>query len=73
MKQVTENEPVPPSLLTGLPRDLETICLTSLRKEPARRYATAERLVEDLRRFQADYPGWSVRVPLDVILDELAA
>ena len=38
MRLVLETEPLPPrSLRPGLPRDLETICLKCLRKEPARR------------------------------------
>jgi WD40 repeat protein len=57
--QVREMEPVPPSRLQAqVPRDLEVICLKCLRKEPARRYATAGELVEDLRRFLA---GESIR------------
>jgi serine/threonine-protein kinase len=36
--------------------DLDTIALTALRKEPERRYASVEALVEDLRRWEADLP-----------------
>src|SRR5207302_840578 len=52
--QVAAEEPVPPSQLQRqTPRDLETICLKCLRKEPGQRYATAEALAEELRRFLA--------------------
>jgi hypothetical protein len=55
--QVVHDEPVPPTQLQPkTPRDLETVCLKCLRKEPARRYATATDLAEDLRRFQAGEP-----------------
>jgi len=50
--QVRGQEPIAPrSFQKTTPRDLETICLKCLRKEPGRRYATAEALERDLRRF----------------------
>src|SRR5262245_60457498 len=53
LQQVISREPVPPSRLNAtIPRDLETICLKCLHKEPRRRYATAAALAEDLDRFQ---------------------
>jgi hypothetical protein len=54
LRRVTSEEPQPPrSLRRDLPRDLNTICLKCLEKEPARRYASAGALAEDLRRFLA--------------------
>jgi hypothetical protein len=57
LEQVRTQEPVPPrALQPNLPRDLETVCLKCLQKEPARRYGSAAELAADLRRFQEGKP-----------------
>jgi WD40 repeat protein len=57
LDQVRSREPQSPSRLQpGLPRDLVTVCLKALAKEPARRYASAAALADDLGRFLADRP-----------------
>ena len=55
--QILHESPTPPSRFQkSIPRDLETIVLTAIAKEPAVRYRTADDLAEDLRRFLADKP-----------------
>jgi hypothetical protein len=50
-------DPAPPrSLVPGLPRDLETIAMTCLRKDPQRRYASARALADDLRHWLDGFP-----------------
>jgi WD40 repeat protein/serine/threonine protein kinase len=52
MLQVLSEDPVPPARLQPkLPRDLETICLRCLEKDPRRRYPTALDLADELLRF----------------------
>jgi serine/threonine-protein kinase len=63
LHDVVHEEPVPPrQLLRGLPRDVETVCLKCLRKEPARRYPTAQELADDLARFLDGKPVKARRV-----------
>jgi serine/threonine-protein kinase len=57
LRMVVEQEPTPiRRLRPDCPRDLETVCLKCLQKEPGLRYGSAAALADDLRRYQADEP-----------------
>jgi serine/threonine protein kinase/Flp pilus assembly protein TadD len=57
LRQVAFEEPRPPRRLNKpIPAELETIVLKAMEKNPAERYATAQELADDLRRFLEDKP-----------------
>jgi serine/threonine-protein kinase len=57
LDQVRTSPPLPPRVVRPqVPRDLETVCMMCLEKEPWRRYASAAELADDLRRFAAGEP-----------------
>ncbi len=57
LAEIRDKDPVPPGRLRDkTPRDLETICLTCLEKDPARRYPSARALADDLTHFLNDEP-----------------
>ena len=78
LSQIQNDDPPPPRRLNGdVPRDLETICLKCLEKEPRNRYPTGRELHDDLRRYRRREPiqarpigkttrvwRWCVRNPL---------
>jgi tetratricopeptide (TPR) repeat protein len=60
LMRIPEEEPRPPRQLDeSIPRDIETICLTAMAKEPAARYASAGAFAADLRRYLAGEPVWA--------------
>lgn len=87
LKQVLEQEPVPPrKLFPAIPRDLDAISLKCLEKDPRRRYASAQELADDLERFLNNSPTqarpisylgrtarWARRRPMSAVLAALLA
>ena len=65
LRLVINTDPVPPSrLVPRLARDLETICLKCLHKDPQKRYSTAEELAKDLDRYREGKPIKARPTPL---------
>jgi serine/threonine protein kinase/WD40 repeat protein len=63
IEQIRHDDPPPPRKLDrSIPRDLETIVLKAIDKEPGRRYQTAADLAEDLQRFLAGEPVRARRI-----------
>jgi serine/threonine protein kinase len=57
LRSILEVDPMPPRRIeTSIPRDLETIILKAMQKEPSARYASACELADDFRHFLADEP-----------------
>jgi hypothetical protein len=67
MDQISRQEPARPRVLDSrIPRDLETILMKAIEKDPRRRYPSAEALAGDLRRCLADEPIQARRIgPLE--------
>ena len=65
LAQVQDAEPLPPRQLNpSIPENLQSICLKCLRKQPERRYASAQALAEDLDRFLKQEPVLARPVPV---------
>jgi serine/threonine protein kinase len=57
LRKIAQEEPIAPRKLDpAIPRELETIVLKAMNKEPQSRYAAAQELADDLRRFLDDKP-----------------
>ena len=73
LRQIADDEPQPPrSLHPSVPRELETVVLKALGKEPSERYRTARELADDLQRFLDNRPVRARRPTLAEHLRKLA-
>jgi serine/threonine protein kinase len=69
LRRVVHDAPAPPrTMVTGVPRALEAVCLKALAKRPAERYSSAKEVAEDVKRYLADEPVRAYREPLRVRL-----
>jgi len=65
--QIIHDEPLGPRAINpAIPKDLETICLRAMAKEPDRRFQSAEDLRDDLLRFHRGEPIHSFATSIDV-------
>ncbi len=65
LQRILSDDPLPPHAIDArIPRDLETIILKLMEKDPARRYATAEEVADDLARFLSEEPIRARRVSM---------
>ncbi|MHC4403930.1 MAG: protein kinase domain-containing protein [Planctomycetota bacterium] len=65
VRRIIEEDPRPPRQLNkAIPKDLETVVLKAMAKEPGSRYATAQELADDLRRFLEGKPTLARRPTL---------
>jgi eukaryotic-like serine/threonine-protein kinase len=63
VKQVMHDEPVRPRKVNpGVPRDLETVVLKAIARDPAHRYQTPAEMADDLKRFVEDRPVRARRI-----------
>jgi serine/threonine protein kinase len=73
LRQIAGEEPRPPRALhPSVPRELETVVLKALRKEPSERYVTARAFAEDLGRFLDNRPVLARRPTVAERLRKLA-
>jgi eukaryotic-like serine/threonine-protein kinase len=57
--RITDTDPEPPSIASGdgsLAGDLDTIVLTAMRRDPAERYPSVDRLMQDVTAFRRSLP-----------------
>ena len=62
LRIIRTDPPSPRQLQRGIPRDLETIVLKAMAKQPSDRYGSAQKLADDLRRFLAHEPVQARRI-----------
>jgi tetratricopeptide (TPR) repeat protein len=62
LRKIAQDEPIPPRQLNpSIPREMETVLLKAMNKEPRSRYVTAQELADDLRRFLDHKPIKAMR------------